>query len=70
MASPDALTRQQKIRGGVWAIAFAAVIMVGTLTGAQLKSDKQKEQVSGVSSRVLFAVSLLFDHISSLASPA
>ncbi|KAL9488208.1 hypothetical protein ACSS6W_000485 [Trichoderma asperelloides] len=30
--------------GGVWAVAFAAVIMVGTLTGAQLKSDKQKEE--------------------------
>lgn len=25
-------------------MAFAAVIMVGTLTGAQLKSDKQKEE--------------------------
>ncbi|KAL7808102.1 hypothetical protein V8C44DRAFT_366904 [Trichoderma aethiopicum] len=44
MASPNALTRQQKVKGGVWAVAFAAVIMVGTLTGAQLKSDKQKEQ--------------------------
>ncbi|KAK1255852.1 hypothetical protein MKX07_008111 [Trichoderma sp. CBMAI-0711] len=38
------LTKQQKFKGGVWAVAFAAVIMVGTLTGAQLKSDKQKEQ--------------------------
>lgn len=27
-------------------MAFAAVIVVGTLTGAQLKSDKQKEEVS------------------------
>ncbi|KAL7938386.1 hypothetical protein V8C35DRAFT_276755 [Trichoderma chlorosporum] len=44
MASPNTLTRQQKFRGGIWAVAFAAVIMVGTLTGAQLKSDKQKEQ--------------------------
>ncbi|KAM0254918.1 hypothetical protein ACHAQJ_006291 [Trichoderma viride] len=44
MALKNALTRQQKIKGGVWAVAFAAVIMVGTLTGAQLKSDKQKEQ--------------------------
>lgn len=46
MASPNTLTKQQKFRGGVWAVAFAAIIMVGTLTGAQLKSDKQKEQVS------------------------
>lgn len=45
MASPNTLTRQQKFKGGVWAVAFAAVIMVGTLTGAQLKSDKQKEEV-------------------------
>ncbi|KAL7961732.1 hypothetical protein V8C34DRAFT_301829 [Trichoderma compactum] len=44
MASPTTLTKQQKFRGGVWAVAFAAIIMVGTLTGAQLKSDKQKEQ--------------------------
>ncbi|KAL6830226.1 hypothetical protein V8C40DRAFT_273861 [Trichoderma camerunense] len=44
MASPNTLTKQQKFRGGVWAVAFAAIIMVGTLTGAQLKSDKQKEQ--------------------------
>ncbi|ETS03476.1 hypothetical protein M419DRAFT_75374 [Trichoderma reesei RUT C-30] len=44
MASPSSLTKQQKFKGGVWAVAFAAVIMVGTLTGAQLKSDKQKEQ--------------------------
>lgn len=46
MASSTTLTKQQKFRGGVWAVAFAAIIMVGTLTGAQLKSDKQKEQVS------------------------
>lgn len=46
MASPDTLSKRQKFRGGVWAVAFAAVIMVGALTGAQLKSDKQKEQVS------------------------
>ncbi|KAM0481095.1 hypothetical protein ACHAPX_003989 [Trichoderma viride] len=44
MASRIPLTKQQKWRGGVWAVAFAAVIMVGTLTGAQLKSDKQKEE--------------------------
>ncbi|KAL6871370.1 hypothetical protein J3F83DRAFT_660009 [Trichoderma novae-zelandiae] len=44
MASPGTLTKQQRFRGGVLAVAFAAVIMVGTLTGAQLKSDKQKEQ--------------------------
>ncbi|KAH6607234.1 hypothetical protein Trco_003547 [Trichoderma cornu-damae] len=44
MASQNILGKQQKLRGGVWAAAFAAVIVVGTLTGAQLKSDKQKEQ--------------------------
>ncbi|KAM0524885.1 hypothetical protein ACHAPE_000991 [Trichoderma viride] len=44
MASRIPLTKQQKWKGGVWAVAFAAVIMVGTLTGAQLKSDKQKEE--------------------------
>ncbi|RFU79172.1 hypothetical protein TARUN_3059 [Trichoderma arundinaceum] len=44
MAAQNTLTKQQKFRGGVWAVAFAAVIVVGTLTGAQLKSDKQKEQ--------------------------
>ncbi|KAK5998985.1 hypothetical protein PT974_01370 [Cladobotryum mycophilum] len=37
-------TRQQKIKRGVWAAAFAAVIVVGTITGAQLKTDKQKEK--------------------------
>lgn len=46
MASKIPLTKQQKWKGGVWAVAFAAVVMVGTLTGAQLKSDKQKEEVS------------------------
>ncbi|KAL7788690.1 hypothetical protein V8C37DRAFT_418290 [Trichoderma ceciliae] len=44
MSSQNTSTKRQKFRGGVWAVAFAAVIMVGTLTGAQLKSDKQKEQ--------------------------
>ncbi|KOS21860.1 hypothetical protein ESCO_001581 [Escovopsis weberi] len=37
-------TRQQKIKSGIWAAAFAAVIFVGTLTGAQLKTDKQREE--------------------------
>ncbi|GJN81950.1 hypothetical protein PLIIFM63780_005486 [Purpureocillium lilacinum] len=39
-----AWTRQDKIKRGIWAAAFAAVIFVGSLTGAQLKSDKQKEE--------------------------
>jgi len=37
-------TRQQKIVRGVWAVGFVAVISVGALTGAQLKTDKQKEE--------------------------
>jgi hypothetical protein len=45
MAAPQQWTRQQKLRGGVWAAALGAVIIVGTLTGAQLKSDKQKTEV-------------------------
>lgn len=32
-------------RRGVIAVAFAACIMVGTLTGAQLKQDQQKAEV-------------------------
>ncbi|KAM4061225.1 hypothetical protein HRG_009897 [Hirsutella rhossiliensis] len=40
-----AWTRQDKIRRGVWAAAFAAVVFVGSITGAQLKSDRQKEEV-------------------------
>lgn len=31
-------------RPGVFAVAFAAVIIVGSLTGAQLKQDKQKDE--------------------------
>lgn len=42
--SVQGLTSQQKWKRGVWAVAFAAVIFVGSLTGAQLKSDKQKEE--------------------------
>ncbi|KAJ6442232.1 glutathione S-transferase [Purpureocillium lavendulum] len=38
------LADQDKIKRGIWAAAFAAVIFVGSLTGAQLKSDKQKEE--------------------------
>ncbi|KAM0665030.1 hypothetical protein ACQRIT_007907 [Beauveria bassiana] len=33
-----------KLRGGVMATAFCAVIIVGSLTGAQLKSDHQKTE--------------------------
>ncbi|CEJ91423.1 hypothetical protein VHEMI07134 [[Torrubiella] hemipterigena] len=38
------LTPRQKVNRGVWAAAFGAVICVGALTGAQLKSDEQKTQ--------------------------
>lgn len=34
-----------KLRGGLIAGAFGAVIIVGSLTGAQLKSDHQKTEV-------------------------
>lgn len=34
-----------KFRGGLVATAFGAVIIVGALTGAQLKTDEQKGQV-------------------------
>ena len=39
-------SRGSKVKAGVYATAFAAVIIVGSLTGAQLKQDKQKEEVS------------------------
>ncbi|KAF7563880.1 hypothetical protein G7046_g268 [Stylonectria norvegica] len=38
-------TRQEKIKRGIWAAAFAACIFVGTITGATLKQDKQKEEI-------------------------
>lgn len=34
-----------KLRGGLIASAFGAVIIVGALTGAQLKTDNQKTEV-------------------------
>jgi uncharacterized protein YlxW (UPF0749 family) len=37
-------SRGSKVKAGVYATAFAAVIIVGSLTGAQLKQDKQKEE--------------------------
>jgi uncharacterized protein YlxW (UPF0749 family) len=37
-------TPRQKIRSGVGAAAVAAVVFVGSLTGAQIKSDRQKEE--------------------------
>ncbi|KAF7544433.1 hypothetical protein G7Z17_g9957 [Cylindrodendrum hubeiense] len=37
-------TKQQKIQRGIWAVAFSACIFVGTITGAQLKTDKEKEE--------------------------
>ncbi|KAF4508800.1 hypothetical protein G6O67_005136 [Ophiocordyceps sinensis] len=39
-----AWTRQDKIKRGVWAAAFVTVVSVGSLTGAQLKSDRQKKE--------------------------
>lgn len=41
-----AWTRANKVKAGVGPVGFAAVIMVGSLTGAQLKQDQQKEEVS------------------------
>ena len=38
-------SRQDKFKRGVWAIAFAACVFVGSITGAQMKQDKQKEEV-------------------------
>ncbi|KAJ4259604.1 hypothetical protein NW762_007534 [Fusarium torreyae] len=37
-------TRQEKIKRGIWAVAFAACIFAGTITGAQLKTDKEKKE--------------------------
>ncbi len=45
MGSPMQWTRHQKFSRGVWAVAFAAIVVVGSLTGAQLKSDEQKTEV-------------------------
>lgn len=39
-------TRQEKFKRGVWSVAVAAVICVGAITGAQLKTDKQKGEVT------------------------
>lgn len=44
-AARTAWSRATKVKAGVWATGLAAVIIVGTLTGAQLKQDQQKEQV-------------------------
>jgi hypothetical protein len=44
MAAPTA-TRHTKIKSGIWAAGFFAVITVGTLTGAMLKNDQQKADV-------------------------
>lgn len=38
-------TSKQKKTSGIWAAAIGAVVFVGSLTGAQLKSDRQKEEV-------------------------
>ncbi|KAF4119870.1 hypothetical protein GMORB2_3558 [Geosmithia morbida] len=39
-----AWSRSTKVKAGIWAGAFGAIVIVGSLTGAQLKQDKQKEQ--------------------------
>lgn len=44
-------TRPEKFKRGVWSVAVAAVICVGAITGAQLKTDKQKKEVYTVFSR-------------------
>lgn len=46
MSTATRWTREEKIKRGVWAVAFAACIFVGSITGAQLKTDKQKDEVS------------------------
>ncbi|KAH8171546.1 hypothetical protein LIA77_08313 [Sarocladium implicatum] len=43
-AASSSVTKGALRRPAVLAVAFAAVIVVGSLTGAQLKQDKQKEQ--------------------------
>ncbi|KAI6775117.1 hypothetical protein HG530_001875 [Fusarium avenaceum] len=35
---------QEKFKRGVWAVAFAACIFAGTITGAQLKTDNEKKE--------------------------
>lgn len=40
-----AWTSREKYRAGVWAVAVSAVVFVGSLTGAQLKADRQKQEV-------------------------
>ncbi|KAG6316057.1 hypothetical protein E4U22_007388 [Claviceps purpurea] len=37
-------TRQDKIKRAVFSVSIAAVILVGVITGAQLKTDKQKNE--------------------------
>lgn len=52
--APYRWTRQQKFKHGVWACAFAAIIFVGTYTGAQLKTDNEKKEVSFSFPELLF----------------
>lgn len=42
----EAMNRATRFKAGVWAVGFSAVIIVGTLTGATLKQDQQKKEVS------------------------
>lgn len=57
MSARAAWTRQDKVKAGVWAVGFAAVIMVGSWTGATLKQDKQKEEVSRLKPPLFFSPS-------------
>ncbi|KAL2689316.1 hypothetical protein Neosp_003369 [[Neocosmospora] mangrovei] len=44
MAGVHQWTRQEKFKRGIWAVAFAACIFAGTITGAQLKTDNEKKE--------------------------
>lgn len=40
-----AWTPKQKFQRGIWAVSIFLIVSVGTITGAILKEDKQKEEV-------------------------
>ncbi|RMJ07249.1 hypothetical protein BHE90_012570 [Fusarium euwallaceae] len=44
MAGVHQWTRHEKFKRGIWAVAFAACIFAGTITGAQLKTDNEKKE--------------------------
>ncbi|KAH7309094.1 hypothetical protein B0I35DRAFT_441396 [Stachybotrys elegans] len=43
-AARRAWSQKQKIRAGAWAVGVFAVVAVGALTGALIKTDQQKEE--------------------------